>query len=75
MPHHLRRTGATKMQALGVMPEVIDRCQNHVRAGSRMRRHDLTRNDVDQTNSAWAKPGAAIETARARRLRLPSGST
>ena len=29
-PHDLRRTGATMMQKLGVPPEIIDRCQNHV---------------------------------------------
>jgi len=40
-PRDLRRTGATMMLALGVSLEVIDRCQNHVRAGSRVRRHYL----------------------------------
>jgi integrase len=40
-PHDLRRTGATMMQALGVSLDVIDRCQNHVLAGSRVRRHYL----------------------------------
>jgi hypothetical protein len=43
-PHDLRRTGATMMQVLGVMPEVIDRCQNQVLAGSRVRRHYLKYN-------------------------------
>lgn len=37
--HDLRRTGATMMQALGVNPDVIDRCQNHVLSGSKVRRH------------------------------------
>jgi integrase len=37
-PHDLRRTAATMMQQLGVQPDVIDRCQNHVLAGSRVRR-------------------------------------
>lgn len=37
-PHDLRRTGATIMYALGVSLDVIDRCQNHVLAGSRVRR-------------------------------------
>lgn len=27
--HDLRRTGSTLMGSIGVMPEVIDRCQNH----------------------------------------------
>lgn len=29
-PHDLRRTGATLMVSLGVLPEVADRCLNHV---------------------------------------------
>lgn len=74
-PHDLRRTGATMMQALGVMPDVIDRCQNHVLAGSRVRRHYLKHDYADETRQAWAKLGAAIEAALARRLRLVSGST
>jgi integrase len=71
-PHDLRRTGATMMQALGVMPDVIDRCQNHVLAGSRVRRHYLKHDYADETKQAWARLGAAIETVLARRLRLVS---
>jgi integrase len=74
-PHDLRRTGATMMQALGVMPDVIDRCQNHVLAGSRVRRHYLKHDYADETKQAWAKLGAAIEAALARRLRLVSRAT
>ena len=60
------------MQALGVMPDVIDRCQNHVLAGSRVRRHYLKHDYAGEAKQAWAKLGAAIETALARRLRLVS---
>jgi integrase len=74
-PHDLRRTGATMMQALGVMPDVIDRCQNHVLAGSRVRRHYLKHDYADETKGAWAKLGAAIEAALARPLRLVGRST
>jgi integrase len=74
-PHDLRRTGATMMQALGVMPDVIDRCQNHVLAGSRVRRHYLKHDYADEAKQAWAKLGAAIEAALARRLRLVSSVT
>ena len=73
-PQDLRRTGATMMQALGVMPDVIDRCQNHVLAGSRVRRHYLKHDYADETKQAWSKLGAAIEAGPARRLRLVSGS-
>jgi integrase len=74
-PHDLRRTGATMMQALGMMPDVIDRCQNHVLAGSRVRRHYMKHDYADETKQAWAKLGAAIDAALARRLRLVSSST
>jgi hypothetical protein len=61
------------MQALGGMPDVIDRCQNHVLAGSRVRRHYLKYDYGDETMLAWEKLGAQIETLLARRLRLVSG--
>lgn len=60
-PHDLRRTAATMMQALGVSPDVIDRCQNHVLAGSRVRRHYLTHEYNDEKREAWRKLGAEIE--------------
>ena len=56
-PHDLRRTGATMMQALGVNLDVIDRCQNHVLAGSRVRRHYLHHDYAKEKNgrgSCWA---------------------
>jgi len=52
-PHDLRRTGATMMQALGVSLDVIDRCQNHVLAGSRVRRHYLHHDYAEEKKSAW----------------------
>jgi len=60
-PHDLRRTAATMMQALGVSPDVIDRCQNHVLAGSRVRRHYLIHEYNDEKREAWHKLGAEIE--------------
>lgn len=47
------------MQALGVMPDVIERCQNHVLACSRVRRHYLKHDYADETRQAWTKLGAA----------------
>ena len=61
-PHDLRRTAATMMQALGVSPEVIDRCQNHVLAGSKVRRHYLTHKYSAETREAWRKLGGEIES-------------
>ena len=52
-PHDLRRTGATMMQALGVSLDVIDRCQNHVLAGSRVRRHYLHHDYAEEKKHAW----------------------
>jgi integrase len=60
-PHDLRRTGATMMQALGVLPDVIDRCQNHVLKGSRVRRHYLHHDYADEKRDAWNRLGAKIE--------------
>jgi hypothetical protein len=41
------------MQALGVSPDVIDRCQNHVLAGSRVRRHYLHHDYAEEKTRAW----------------------
>jgi hypothetical protein len=41
------------MQALGVSLDVIDRCQNHVLAGSRVRRHYLHHDYADEKKNAW----------------------
>ena len=60
-PHDLRRTAATMMQALGITPEVIDRCQNHVLAGSRVRRHYMTHEYDQEKRDAWGRLGTALE--------------
>lgn len=59
-PHDLRRTGATMMQALGVSLDVIDRCQNHVISGSRVRRHYLHYDYRKEKTEAWQKLGNKI---------------
>jgi integrase len=60
-PHDLRRTGATMMQQLGVPPDVIDRCQNHVLAGSRVRRAYLHYDYAAEKREAWGRLGERIE--------------
>jgi hypothetical protein len=60
-PHDLRRTAATMMQALGVSPDVIDRCQNHVLSGSRVRRHYMKHEYADEKRVAWELLGSEIE--------------
>lgn len=59
-PHDLRRTGATMMQALGVPLETIDRCQNHVMAGSKVRRHYLHHDYATEKRDAWERLGEAL---------------
>ena len=60
-PHDLRRTGATTMQELGVTMEVIDRCQNHVIAGSKVRRHYMKYDYLKEKADAWAKLGERLD--------------
>lgn len=59
--HDLRRTGATLLQRLNTPPDVIDRCQNHVLAGSRVRRHYLQADYAEQTRDAWRRLGAYLQ--------------
>ncbi len=61
-PHDLRRTAATMMQALGVSLDVIDRCQNHVLPGSKVRRHYLHHDYADEKRKAWNKLGQALDS-------------
>jgi len=59
-PHDLRRTGATMMQALGVPLDTIDRCQNHVLSGSKVRRHYLHHDYAEEKREAWRALGARL---------------
>lgn len=59
--HDLRRTGATTMQKLGISLDIIDRCQNHVLAGSKVRRHYLHHDYAEEKRAAWAALGQRIE--------------
>lgn len=59
-PHDLRRTGATMMQGLGVSLDVIDRCQNHVLGGSKVRRHYLHHDYANEKREAWTLLGSRL---------------
>ena len=61
-PHDLRRTGATMMEALGVPPTIIDKCQNHVMAGSQVRRHYLHYPYAAEKRDAWERLGRKIDS-------------
>jgi len=60
-PHDLRRTGATMMQELGVTLEIIDRCQNHLLGGSKVRRHYLHHDYAKEKTEAWKLLGERVE--------------
>ena len=61
-PHDLRRTAATMMQQLGVQPDVIDRCQNHVMPGSKVRRHYMHYDFADEKREAWQRLGKKLDS-------------
>lgn len=42
------------MQAWGISLDVIDRCRNHVLAGSRVRRHYLHHDYAEEKKAAWS---------------------
>jgi hypothetical protein len=49
------------MQGLGVPLDIIDRCQNHVLAGSKVRRHYLHHDYADEKRGAWRLLGDRLE--------------
>lgn len=51
-PHDLRRTAATMMVSLGVMPEVVERCLNHVEQ-NRVKRIYQRHSYVAEMKQAW----------------------
>lgn len=58
-PHDLRRTGATLMVSLGVIPEVADRCLNHLEQ-NRMRRIYLRHDYAVEMKDAWQRLGMRL---------------
>lgn len=60
-PHDLRRTATTMMQELKVPLDVIDRCQNHIIAGSKVRRHYMQYEYASEKSEAWKKLGNHLE--------------
>jgi integrase len=65
-PHDLRRTGATLMQELGVDLDHIDRCQNHVLLGSKVRRHYLLYAYAAEKRAAWRLLGERLTSILAK---------
>nr|WP_244963913.1 site-specific integrase [Stutzerimonas nitrititolerans] len=73
-PHDLRRTGATMMQEIGVTLEIIDRCQNHLLGGSKVRRHYLHHDYAKEKTEAWRLLGEKLESILAESAAADAGS-
>lgn len=59
-PHDLRRTGATLMTALGVLPEVAERCLNHTEENKVKRIYQRHNYRTEMTN-AWKVLGQHLQ--------------
>jgi integrase len=59
-PHDLRRTGATHMGGLGVVPAVIERCLNHTESNKLKRTYQLFAYEA-QMRDAWQLWGERLE--------------
>lgn len=59
--HDMRRTGATLMQQLKTPREIINLCQNHV-IGSKVDRHYLHYDYLEEKKEAWCKLGKYLES-------------
>lgn len=58
-PHDLRRTGASLMVKLGVMPDVADRCMNHLEQ-NKVKRTYLRYDYAKEMREAWMLLGGYI---------------
>lgn len=59
-PHDLRRTGATMMTALGVLPEIAERCLNHTEE-NKMKRIYQRHSYENEKRAAWQLLGERLE--------------
>lgn len=59
-PHDLRRTGATLMNSLGVLPEVAERCLNHVEENKVKRIYHRYGYEAEM-EQAWKNLGEKLE--------------
>lgn len=62
-PHDLRRTGATIMGDLGIRPDVIERCLNHVEP-NRVKRVYQRQKLAAEQKKAWGALGAKLSMLR-----------
>ncbi|MFC5698377.1 tyrosine-type recombinase/integrase [Pseudomonas sp. GCM10022186] len=64
-PHDLRRTGATLMTALGVLPEVAERCLNHTEE-NKVKRIYQRHSYANEMAEAWSKLGDYLQPLTTR---------
>jgi integrase len=60
MPHDLRRTGATLMGNLGILPDVIEKCLNHTEQNKMKRVYQRQELKMEQAE-AWRKLGERLD--------------
>ena len=60
VPHDLRRTGATMMGSLGVRPDVIEKCLNHIEQNRVQRTYQRQKLESEQAE-AWRLLGERLE--------------
>lgn len=70
-PHDLRRTGATLMTALGVMPEVAERCLNHTEE-NKVKRVYQRHSYGPEKKDAWETLGAHLAELHQAGLKISS---
>jgi integrase len=64
-PHDLRRTGATIMAELGTLPEVVDKCLNHIQVEKMKRIYQRAQYEKPM-REAWMALGERLELLEAR---------
>ena len=64
-PHDLRRTGATEMAELGALPDVVDKCMNHVE-GKKIKRIYQRAQYEAPMREAWRLWGERLELLQAQ---------
>jgi integrase len=70
-PHDLRRTGATMMTALGVLPEVAERCLNHMET-NKIKRTYQRHSYHSEMADAWRRLGEHLEALTSGKEKEPS---
>ena len=63
------------MQALGISLDIIERCQNHVLSGSKVRRDYMFHDYADEKRAAWAALGRRLSPPHPESYLARKGAT